>query len=854
MPTQEPRSTTSVYVGVLITIVITLISVYRIWKIQKSRDKGISRQAHSVDESRFQSARDERNPDISLPDQASTTPRPQFVDHSAGDRSHGILFPLQAPSTTSEPQSIDQDTRDDCKSDISLPVQASIAPRLQPFDHSSGDEGRFGISVPLQALPTTSESHEVARRRGATESKPSISVVPVTVDYSAREARNEDDHDIPIPIETPLISLEHPSIGRGGGDVHSIETVDGEEPDSPVPEEASVIATKLHSVDYGDGDVQRGDALSTSIIPGASNTSNQISPTPKLEVATGANIHIEHAQIGGGNAFGSNSVVNNNTFISGDGQFTENQRSLICNYIAELAVLPDINVHLKKHILTQLIISLPRAESAFDDYQTKKKCEPCFEGTRVALLREMAEWATSPDESRMYVLSGLAGIGKSTVAYTIASRAANPKLNLLGASFFFSRDEADRNNAKKIFTTIAYQLCVYDEMFAKAIGDALLERGSAATTKNPHEQLQALILDPLRSIVQSHTRPILVVVDALDECCERDVPAVVNGLSQLVRDLPSFKVILTTRPLPYPDDFLRIQGGRKLLHLQNIEDKVVDGDIRLYLRYNLSLEKSKNVIPGDNAVRYILDNAAFNPAAQMQKLLRAFTQDHTPFKDLDYFYTVILRNIVPANCDDDDIVSRYQSVVGAITSVSHPLPVSALAHLINMDVGDIHAVLEKLQSVVLLGDDDVPRIYHKLFPDYLTDQARCKDHCLRIDPKISHTQIVTCCFEITNKHLEYNILGLGNVARYMSNKEGLEKDGITDVQLQEKIPQQLRYACVYWANHFEVANIEDSNLRNGLTKFVDGHTLHWLEVLSLIGNLNLAHRAIHCQIYRCLYQ
>ncbi|KIL55319.1 hypothetical protein M378DRAFT_173707, partial [Amanita muscaria Koide BX008] len=479
----------------------------------------------------------------------------------------------------------------------------------------------------------------------------------------------------------------------------------------------------------------------------------------------------------------------------------------------------------------------------------------------------MTNWITGQDESRMYILSGLAGIGKSTVAYTIASRAAD--LNLLGASFFFSRDEADRNNAKKLFTTIAYQLCVYNETFAKAIGDVLVtERGSAATTKDLQEQLQVLILDPLRSIVQSRARPILVVVDALDECDEDDVSAVVEGLSQLVRDLPSFKVILTTRPLPYLDYFLGNQGGHKLFHLQDIESKVVDGDIRLYLRYNLSLENVRERYPrrqwyasdeqidtlvraagrlfiiASTAVRYILDKSASNPAAQMEKLLRACAQDHTPFKDLDHFYTVILRNIVPVNCDDDDIVSRYQSVVGAIVFVSRPLPVSTLARLIDMDVEDIHAVVEKLQSVILLGDDDVPRIYHKSFPDYLTDQARCKDPCLRIDPKIGHTQIATCCFKITNKHLKYNILGLGIPARFMSNEEGLKKDEITDEQLQEKIPQHLRYACVYWANHFEVANIEDTELMNRLERFVDEHTLHWFEVLSLIGNLDLAYRAI----------
>ncbi|KIL57160.1 hypothetical protein M378DRAFT_172066 [Amanita muscaria Koide BX008] len=670
------------------------------------------------------------------------------------------------------------------------------------------------------------------------------------------EGINEHDHGIQNPIET-----EHPSNDREGEDVQSTEAAHGVDTDFSIPKEAPSITTELHSVTVDRG-VPRAEAPSMSIIPAASNTS--LNQTPKLDVFTGAGAHFESAHFtGGGHAFGSNSVVNN-TFMSGDGQFTESQRKLICDHIVNL--LPGIKDNLKKHVLTQATISLPRAKALFDDYQNKKKSGPCFKGTREALLREMAEWATGPGESRMYVLSGLAGIGKSTVAYTIASRAAD--VGLLGASFFFSRDEADRKNAEKVFSTIAYQLCVYNETFSKAIGDVLLtERGSAATTKDPQEQLQVLIVDPLRSIVQTRSQPILIVVDALDECDEEDGISVLTGLRQLVRDLPSFKVMLTTRPQPYLDHFLRSQDGLRIFHLQNIEDKIVDGDIRLYLQHCLSLEEVQRRYPrrqwcaGDEgidslvnaagrlfiiastAVRYIFDKSASNPAAQMQKLLSAFPQAYTPFKDLDHFYTVILRNAVPANYDDDGIVDRYRSVVGVIIFVQCPLPLSTLAHLVNIDMDDIHAVLDHLQSVILL-DGDVPRIYHKSFPDYLTDQARCKDRHLQIDPRIHHMQIATHCFEIMDKHLKRNILGLGDPARFMSNKDGLKEDGITDEQLQEKIPQQLRYACVYWVNHFELANVEDGNLMNRLEKFVAEHMLYWFEVLSLIEKLDSAHHAI----------
>ncbi|KIL55492.1 hypothetical protein M378DRAFT_591467 [Amanita muscaria Koide BX008] len=704
--------------------------------------------------------------------------------------------------------------------------------------------------IPSSKSAARGSAHKRKRSEGVNIQRKKLSIASLLqpVDRfteNVRDVQSEeagDGSDPRISIISTLPSQIPPPTNSGNGDKQSRGAGGGGNLDFPISTNAHRFADKsLHSVNRKEEVVQEGDTPSTTFFQGSSNFT------------------INNSNF--------NEIHGNATIIRfGDGQFTEVQRNLICDYIANLAVLPDINHNLSRNFLTQSIINLPRAEAVFDDYQTKKKNGPCFEGTRVVLLREMAEWVTGLYESKMYVLSGLAGIGKSTVAYTVASRAAN--LNLLGASFFFSRDESDRKNAKKFFTTIAYQLCVFNETFAKATGDVLqTQRGSAAITKSPQEQLQALIVDPLRSIVQPRARPILVVVDALDECDEEDALSVLAGLRQLVRALPSFNIILTTRPQPHLDRFFGSRDGHKVFHLQDIEDKVVDDDIRLYLNHRLSLQEVQERVPtsqwsasdkevdalvraagrlfiiASTVVRIILDNIASNPAAQMQKLLGTFAQDRMPFKDLNEFYTVIRRNVVPADCDND-IVNRYQSVVGAITFVQHPLPVTTLAHLIDVSVDDIRAVLVNLRSVILLGDDDIPRIYHKTFPDYITDLKLCKDGNLRIDAMIHHMRITIRCFQKMEQHLKYNILGLGTPARFMSNKDGLAKDSITDEQLEGNIPQQLRYACVHWANHLEVADIENDDVMKELERFADKHMLHWFEALSLIGKLDTAHRTI----------
>ena len=507
---------------------------------------------------------------------------------------------------------------------------------------------------------------------------------------------------------------------------------------------------------------------------------------------------------------------------------------------------------------------MPRAKAAYDDYTYKNRVS-CFENTRQSLRKEIGEWITSIlDKPEIYLLSGLAGIGKTTVAQTVAERADS--IQLLGASFFFSRDEADRRNAEKFYTTIAFQLSAYDERFAQAIGNALLDKkGAAATSKKPTEQLDALIVEPLRGLLNQRSRPLVIVVDALDECDAEDARIVLESLAHLVHEMPSLRVVLTSRPQPLLDRYF---DNHKVFYMHNIEDKVVDNDIRLYLKHCLSCEQvngrltlktqwgankeeietivraaGRLFIIASTAVLFILDKAARNPASQMRKLQIALSHDHTPFNALNEFYTIILRSAVPADCDPD-IVERYQTVIGTIVVVQDPLPISTLANLIGLSSEDILAVLDNLQSVILLDDDGIPRVYHKSFPDYIKDSTRCKANDLRIVPRDQHTQITICCLVVMNMSLKRNILGLGTPAQYMDNSDGLKAAGISHDQLCKKIALELRYACMYWANHFEGADIEDINLIKKVDMFTKEHLLYWLEALSWLCKLELAHRAL----------
>jgi hypothetical protein len=88
------------------------------------------------------------------------------------------------------------------------------------------------------------------------------------------------------------------------------------------------------------------------------------------------------------------------------------------------------------------------------------------------------------------------------------------------------------------------------------------------------------------------------------------------------------------------------------------------------------------------------------------------------------------------------------------------------------------------------------------------------------------------------------MLDLNTPDRFMKNDDALAANGIMEAQLGEKIPLELRYACIYWASHLESADIEDADLMNELELFGNEHLLHWFEALSLIRKLNLAPRTL----------
>ena len=136
----------------------------------------------------------------------------------------------------------------------------------------------------------------------------------------------------------------------------------------------------------------------------------------------------------------------------------------------------------------------------------------------VGLPRQFDCWVTDDDENApwMFVLQGLTGTGKPMIVYTVCR--VVKEHGWLGASFFFSWNDASSSNLFLFFTTIAYQLAIKYPHFQHSL-HKILKTDPDVVRLTLDRQLKKLVVEPIHAVVDHMSpTPIVVIVDAVDEC------------------------------------------------------------------------------------------------------------------------------------------------------------------------------------------------------------------------------------------------------------------------------------------------------------------------------------------------
>jgi hypothetical protein len=372
---------------------------------------------------------------------------------------------------------------------------------------------------------------------------------------------------------------------------------------------------------------------------------------------------------------------------------------------------------------------------------------------------------------RLLWMYGTPGVGKSTIAQSCAKKVVS--LGVLGASFFFSRDNGVVDPAR-FFTTIAHQLSTQINEY-RAILETKVRLNPALPTKALDIQLQELIVAPFLELNKSNApkQPRAVIVDGLDEC-DGDSPQseiiklVAESVTKHGSRIPLLWLFFS-RPERHIDDAFSDELTSPLcwkVELPVSRDQ--DGEIRIYLQGHLrrgvssssaplwpsdeDLDKLVEMVAGlfiyaSCIVKYIMDPEALSPQRQLQDVLSLHSRLPTTFNSnpiarLDELYRMVMshipRNLLP-------IAQQILLLHNEIQRVSN-LPVRSLGNILGLTFQELETSLSKLRCVLTLRPYHNDRymfepqsewpgstrlfFFHASFMEFLLDRRRSNEFCL----------------------------------------------------------------------------------------------------------------------------
>ncbi|TAQ84472.1 hypothetical protein B7494_g7219 [Chlorociboria aeruginascens] len=502
---------------------------------------------------------------------------------------------------------------------------------------------------------------------------------------------------------------------------------------------------------------------------------------------------------------------------------------------------------------------LPVAASAPFNSSYRQHEPTCLPDTRVDLLRDISNWADGADERFIFWLNGLAGTGKSTIARTVARRYDDQKR--LGASFFFSRGGGDASHAGKFVTSLARQLAYAVPDLKPHICEAVKKQSDIANLSFL-DQWGKLILGPLSRLERSHQSYILAL-DALDECENDNDVRIILQLLAKARLLPTvrLRIFLTSRPeIPIRHGMNDIsQAEHQDFILHEVPRTITDHDISLFLKSKLgefgrdwrfgedwpgevNLKQLVSYAYGlfiwaATASRFITEGEGF-AEDRLNEVLGGTSSEGTPEHHLDQIYLTVLRKSIPNTFREKEkqqLYARQRIILGRLVVLFSPLSAASLAKIISIPGPQITRTLERLQAIL-----DVPkgvtgflRLHHPSFRDFLLNKDRCKDFW--VDEKEAHHALFTDCVRLMSRTLKKDICEL--------RAPGSQASQVKKSHLQECLPPEVQYACLYWVQHLQKSGSQVHD-RNETHQFLQVHLLYWLEALGWMGKTSEGVQAI----------
>jgi hypothetical protein len=289
-----------------------------------------------------------------------------------------------------------------------------------------------------------------------------------------------------------------------------------------------------------------------------------------------------------------------------------------------------------------------------------------------------------------------------------------------------------------------------------------------------------------------------------------------------------FRIFITSRPeIPIRYGFSQLlDGEHQDFVLHNISQDVVDKDIYIFLKHYLKTLAQKRALGpdwlGEQAICHLIRKASslFIWAATVcwfieeggrlaAKRLSYILQDDCsvtePEDVLNKIYIKVLENSVSPNLKErekEELYTSLRQILGSIVILFSPLPTVSLTELLHIPKVEVDQTLEDLHSILdILRDPSRPiRLHHPSFRDFLLDKERCQDPQFWVDEKKGHNDLFVGCLKLMSAHLRTDMCNLRLPGSLASE---VEKN-----KVESCLPQDLQYACRYWVQHLQQAQID----------------------------------------------
>jgi len=481
----------------------------------------------------------------------------------------------------------------------------------------------------------------------------------------------------------------------------------------------------------------------------------------------------------------------------------------------------------------------------------------CLPGTREAILNRLVDWVTGgEDQPRICLLTGLAGTGKSAIANSLAM--IFEKTGQLGSSFCFKRGDNNRS-LPFYFPTLINDIAAIDSEVKIALGEVVNNNRALRNSEDIQEQFSRLITGVLTRSRMSG--PILLVIDALDEC------EGIYGRSAFFQLLsselfqvfpPNFYLFITSRP---ETDILSYFSNRptiKILELHKQEDKPsLSKDIKRFIEDQL-LHKLSPPLQGISSIhcKQLADQAEglFQWAATACNIviqggirggvpLEAFNQVmKVSSNELASIYTTALESNI--NVQNPRVSRSFQIIMTMILGAYEPLSKASLEFLVEYafekeDNTIVEAILPWISSLFngVLGDENqVITPIHTSVREYFLNQDQSR--LFHVDLSLVPQVFLIGTLRILTQQLHFNMCNLET--SFLRNKD------ISDIdrRIAEYISPMLEYSCKFFALHLQCSNNISKEIHTLLKIFLKYKMLFWLEVLSLLRIVKDASKAL----------